>query len=50
MPARPGNVTGGAILVALLFWYTHGHNAEKRQALVCAGELVREQQEREGKG
>ena len=40
---------GGAILVALPFWYTYGHSAEKRQALVRAGALVRQQREQEEK-
>ncbi len=50
VPASLGNVFGGAIFVALLFWYTYGHSAEKRQALVRASGLVRQQQERAGKG
>ena len=50
VPASLGNVIGGAILVALLFWYTYGHSAEKRKALIRAGELVRQHQEREKTG
>ncbi len=49
VPASLGNVIGGAILVALLFWYTYGHSG-RRQALIRASELVRQQQEREVKG
>jgi len=30
------------LFVALLFWYTYGRDAEKRQALRRAGELARE--------
>ena len=45
-----GNVFGGAIFVALLFWYTYGHSAEKRQALIRGSGLVRQQEERAGKG
>ena len=44
-----GNVFGGAIFVALLFWYTYGHSAE-RHALVRASGLIRQQQEQEEKG
>lgn len=50
VPASLGNVIGGAVFVALLFWYTYGHSAEKRQALVRAGGLARQHQERERKG
>ena len=41
VPASLGNIVGGAIFVALLFWYTYGRDAEKRQALRRAGELAR---------
>ena len=41
VPASLGNIIGGAILVALLFWYTYGRDAGKRQALIRAGELAR---------
>ncbi len=41
VPASLGNMIGGAIFVALLFWYTYGHDARKRQALIRASELVR---------
>ena len=41
VPASLGNIAGGAIFVALLFWYTYGRDAEKRQALRRAGELAR---------
>ncbi len=41
VPVSLGNIVGGAIFVALLFWYTYGRDAEKRQALRRAGELAR---------
>jgi formate transporter len=41
IPASLGNVIGGALLVALLFWYTYGRDAKQRQALKRAGELAR---------
>jgi len=40
VPASLGNVLGGAIFVALLFWYTYGRDARTRQALVRAKELA----------
>jgi formate transporter len=43
VPASLGNVVGGAILVALLFWYTYGRDAKGRQSLIRAGELARSQ-------
>ena len=41
-PATLGNILGGAILVALLFWYTFGSDPRRRSALLRAQELVRE--------
>ena len=41
LPASLGNIVGGAIFVALLFWYTYGRNMRSRRALVRAGEMVR---------
>ncbi len=41
VPASLGNVIGGTILVALLFWFTYGRDAKQRQALRRAGELAR---------
>ena len=41
IPASLGNIIGGAVLVALLFWYTYGKDAKSRQALIRAGELAR---------
>jgi formate/nitrite transporter len=41
VPATLGNLVGGAILVALLFWYTFGSDPRRRRALLRAQELVR---------
>ena len=41
-PASLGNVIGGAVLVALLFWYTFGRQPDRAQSLRRAEELVRE--------
>lgn len=41
VPASLGNIIGGALFVALLFWYTYGRDAEQRQALRRAGEMAR---------
>ncbi|MCA1587018.1 MAG: formate/nitrite transporter family protein, partial [Acidobacteria bacterium] len=43
-PAAIGNVLGGALLVALLFWYTYGSDPHRREVLEKAGELVRSDQ------
>lgn len=43
-PAAIGNVLGGALLVALLFWYTYGSDPQRREALEKAGEFVRADQ------
>ena len=45
VPASLGNIIGGSVLVALLFWYTYGRDAKDRQSLRDAGQLVRQQQE-----
>lgn len=42
IPAAIGNIIGGAIFVALLFWYTYGHHPQKRESLRQAHQLVRE--------
>ncbi len=39
VPASLGNIIGGAVLVALLFWYTYGQDPGQRQGLKRAGEL-----------
>ncbi len=41
-PATLGNLIGGAIFVALLFWYTFGADPEGREELVLADELAHE--------
>ena len=41
IPVSLGNIIGGALFVALLFWYTYGRDAEQRQSLRRAGELAR---------
>lgn len=41
-PAILGNVLGASILVALLFWYTFGHDPARAKALRGAAELVRD--------
>ena len=42
VPAALGNILGGAIFVALLFWYTYGHHPKQRESLKRAHQLVRE--------
>lgn len=42
VPATLGNLIGGAVLVALLFWYAFGQHPERRQALQKADDLARE--------
>lgn len=49
VPASLGNVIGGGVLVALLFWYTYGRGPRQRQVLVRAKDLVRQQMEQEGR-
>ncbi len=44
VPASLGNVIGGAILVALLFWFTYGRDAKSRRALIRAGDLARKRE------
>ncbi len=46
-PASLGNVIGGAVLVAALFWYTYGQRPQRREALRRASELARQRQEQE---
>ncbi len=41
VPATLGNLIGGAVLVALLFWYAFGQHPERRQALQKADDLAR---------
>ncbi len=48
VPAMIGNLLGGVILVALLFWYTFGHDRGRAQALRRAGELVRSEAQASG--
>lgn len=40
LPATIGNLVGGAVLVALLFWFTFGSTTAGRGALARASELV----------
>jgi len=42
IPAAVGNILGGAIFVALLFWYTYGHPPKQRESLRQAHQLVRQ--------
>ena len=44
VPASLGNIIGGAVLVALLFWYTYGRHAQQRQSLRQASQMVRQHQ------
>ena len=41
LPATIGNLIGGAVFVALLFWYTFGTDRGDREALQRADDLVR---------
>ena len=41
VPASLGNLIGGAVLVALLFWYTYGRNPQQRRGLKQASQMVR---------
>ena len=41
VPASLGNIIGGAVLVALLFWYTFGSDPKRRESLRQAGDLIR---------
>ena len=45
VPASLGNVIGGAVLVALLFWYTYGRNPKQRRSLRQASQVVRHHME-----
>lgn len=42
LPATIGNLIGGGVLVALLFWYTFGSDPATRSSLERANALVRE--------
>ena len=46
VPVAIGNILGGAILVALLFWYTFGHHPQQRESLRRAHQLVRRELKR----
>ncbi len=46
VPASLGNVIGGAVLVALLFWYTFGRDRHQRQALNDARALMHQHRKR----
>ena len=48
VPASLGNIVGGAVLVALLFWYTYGRHARQRQGLRQASQMVRQHREKSG--
>lgn len=41
VPASLGNVIGGGVLVAVLFWYTFGQKSDRIEALRRADELAR---------
>ena len=43
VPASLGNMIGGATCVALLFWYTYGHDPKRRESLRQAHQLIREE-------
>ena len=45
VPASLGNIIGGAVLVAILFWYTYGRRPQHRQSLRHASELARQHRE-----
>ena len=40
LPASLGNIIGGAVLVALLFWYTYGRRPQQRQGLKQVGQTL----------
>jgi formate/nitrite transporter FocA (FNT family) len=44
-PATLGNLIGGSIFVALLFWYTFGADPKGREELGRADELARAAQQ-----
>ena len=44
VPATIGNILGGSLLVALLFWYTYGHRKDQRAILRRADQFLREEQ------
>ena len=43
VPASLGNMVGGGTFVALLFWYTYGHEQKRRNILKEAYHLVRKE-------
>ena len=43
VPASLGNMIGAGIFVALLFWYTYGHEPKGRENLKQAHQLVRKE-------
>jgi len=45
LPASLGNIIGGSVLVALLFWYTYGRDQKGRQSLRDASQMVRQHRE-----
>jgi formate transporter len=49
LPATIGNLIGGAVLVALLFWYTYGGNAAGRGVLERASRLVHDHEPEAGR-
>lgn len=50
IPASLGNIVGGAVLVAMLFWYTYGRSANRRSSLRRADALARQQREQGERG
>ncbi|MFQ6026337.1 MAG: formate/nitrite transporter family protein [Dehalococcoidia bacterium] len=40
VPASLGNIVGGAVLVASIFWYTYGHEAQRRDSLRQASKTL----------
>ena len=42
VPASLGNMIGGGTFVALLFWYTYGHESKRRESLKQAHQLIQE--------
>jgi len=40
VPASLGNMIGGGTFVALLFWYTYGHESKRRESLKQAHQLM----------
>ena len=44
VPASLGNIIGGAVLVALVFWFTYDRHPRQRQSLRQAGQIARQHQ------